>query len=114
MFKGARHLAIDTARRNRIPPIDRVTDWPALPVIAEGRPGPAEAACKRDEVVLPAAAIDALPSHCREILILRQLRGVPHKAIAAQLGLSEQTVQFQVSRGVRRCGAFLGVHGAQP
>ncbi len=114
LFKVARHLVIDTARRNQISPIDRVTDLAALPVIEDGSPGPAEAACKRDEVVLLAAAIDSLPARCREILILRKLRGVPQKAIAAQLGLSEQTVQVQVSRGVRRCEEFLRAHGVQP
>jgi RNA polymerase sigma-70 factor (ECF subfamily) len=114
LFKVARHLVIDTARRNHISPIDHVTDLAALSVIDDGRPGPAEAACKREEVVLLAAAIDALPARCREILILRKLRGVPQKAIAAQLGLSEQTVQVQVSRGVRRCEEFLRAHGVQP
>lgn len=114
LFKVARHLVIDTARRKQISPIDHVTDLAALPVIDDGRPSPAEAACKRDEVVLLAAAIDALPPRCREILILRKLRGVPQKAIAAQLGLSEQTVQVQVSRGVRRCEEFLRAHGVQP
>ena len=113
LFKVARHLVIDSARRNLVSPIDRVTDLAALPVIDEGRLGPAEAACKRDEVVLLAAAIDSLPARCREILILRKLRGVPQKAIAAQLGLSEQTVQVQVSRGVRRCEDYLKSHGVQ-
>jgi len=114
LFKVARHLVIDTARRNKDSPIEYVTDLAALPVIDDGRPGPAEAACKREEVVLLAAAIDSLPARCREILILRKLRGVPQKAIAAQLGLSEQTVQVQVSRGVRRCEEFLRAHGVQP
>ena len=114
LFKVARHLVIDTARRNKISPIEHVTDLAALPVIDDGRPGPAEAACKREEIVLLAAAIDSLPARCREILILRKLRGVPQKAIAAQLGLSEQTVQVQVSRGVRRCEEFLRAHGVQP
>ena len=113
LFKVARHLVIDSARRNLVSPIDRVTDLAALPVIDDGRLGPAEAACKRDEVVLLAAAIDSLPARCREILILRKLRGVPQKAIAAQLGLSEQTVQVQVSRGVRRCEDYLKSHGVQ-
>jgi RNA polymerase sigma-70 factor (ECF subfamily) len=114
LFKVARHLVIDTARRNQISPIDHVTDLAALSVIDDGRPGPAEVACKREEVVLLAAAIDALPARCREILILRKLRGVPQKAIAAQLGLSEQTVQVQVSRGVGRCEEFLRAHGVKP
>ena len=113
LFKVARHLVIDTARRNQISPIDRVTDLAALPVLEDGRLGPAEVACKRDEVVLLAAAIDSLPPRCREILILRKLRGVPQKAIAAQLRLSEQTVQVQVSRGVRRCEEFLSAHGVE-
>ena len=114
LFKVARHLIIDTARRNQISPIDRITDLAALPVIDDGRLGPAEAACRRDEVVLLAAAIDSLPARCREILILRKLRGMPQKEIAAQLGLSEQTVQVQVSRGVRRCEDFLRARGVQP
>ena len=114
LFKVARHLVIDSARRNQISPIDHVTDLAALRVIDDERPGPAEAACKHEEVVLLAAAIDSLPARCREILILRKLRGVPQKAIAAQLGLSEQTVQVQVSRGVRRCEEFLRAHGVQP
>jgi RNA polymerase sigma factor (sigma-70 family) len=114
LFKVARHLVIDTARRNQISPIDQVTDLAALPVIDDLRPGPAEAACKREEVVLLATAIDSLPARCREILILRKLRGLSQKAIAAQLGLSEQTVQVQVSRGVRRCEKFFRAHGYQP
>ncbi len=114
LFKVARHLVIDIARRNQISPINHGADLAALPVLDDGRPGPAEAACKRDEIVLLAAAIDSLPTRCREILILRKLRGVPQKEIAAQLGLSEQTVQVQVSRGVRRCEAFLNAHGVHP
>ena len=114
LFKVARHLVIDIARRNQISPIKYRADLAALPMVDDGRPGPAEAACKRDEVILLAAAIDSLPSRCREILVLRKLHGVPQKEIAAQLGLSEQTVQVQVSRGVRRCEEFLKVHGVQP
>ena len=114
LFKVARHLVIDTARRNQISPINPIPDLNALPVVDDGRPGPAEAACKRDEVVMLAAAIDSLPARCREILILRKLHGVPQKEIAAQLGLSEQTVQVQVSRGVRRCEEFFEAHGVQP
>ena len=33
---------------------------------------------------------------------LRKLRGVSQKNIAARLGLSEQTVQVQAARGLRR------------
>jgi len=114
LFKVARHVVIDSARRNLVSPIVRVTDLAALPVLDGVGPGPDEVACAREEVALLASAIDALPARCREILILRKLRGVSQKAIAAQLGLSEQTVQVQVSRGVRRCEEFLKSRGVRP
>ena len=112
LFKVARHVALDFVRRQRISPIVAVTDLVALPVI-EDKPSAADVACTRDEVVLLAQAIDSLPPRCREIVILRKLRGVPQKAIAAQLGISEQTVQVQVLRGVKRCEAFLTKHGVR-
>lgn len=114
LFKIARHLVVDSARRDRVSPLVRVTDLAALPVSIESRQEPTEAACISEETALLLAAIDTLPACCREIVILRKLRGVPQKAIAAQLGLSEQTVQVQVSRGVRRCEAFLRRRGIKP
>lgn len=106
LFKVARHVVIDLGRRRQISPIKTVTDLTALPVIEDG-PGVVETACTREEIALLADAIDSLPARCREILILRKLRGVPQKAIAAQLGLSEQTVQVQVCRGVKRLAEYL-------
>jgi len=114
LFKVARHVVIDSARRSLISPIDRVTDLLAITVIDDVGQGPDEAACIREEVALLAAAIDSLPARCREILILRKLRNVPQKAIAAQLGISEQTVQVQVARGARRCEEFLRRRGVRP
>jgi RNA polymerase sigma-70 factor (ECF subfamily) len=112
LFRIARNLALDLVRRERISPIVAVTDLAALSVV-EDRPDAAEKAAANQELMLLAAAIDALPARCREIVILRKLQGVPQKAIAAQLGLSEQTVQVQVLRGVKRCEKFLRQHGVR-
>jgi RNA polymerase sigma factor (sigma-70 family) len=112
LFKVARHVAIDLVRRQRVSPLVDVTDLVVQSVIEE-KPSAAEIACTRDEIVLLAQAIDALPPRCREIVILRKLRGLPQKAIAAQLGISVQTVQVQVLRGVKRCEAFLAQQGVQ-
>lgn len=111
LFKVARHIVIDSARRKIVSPIDRVTDLAATPVLTDARQSPDEVACTGEETALLLAAIDSLPGRCREILILRKLRNVPQKAIAAQLGISEQTVQVQVGRGVRRCEEFLRRRG---
>ncbi|MDI1319527.1 MAG: sigma-70 family RNA polymerase sigma factor, partial [bacterium] len=97
----ARNLALDTIRRGRRSPIDGVTDLAALFVI-DDRPDAASAATRQQEIELLVDAIDALPARCREIFILRKLQGVSQKDIAARLGLSEQTVQVQAARGLRR------------
>ncbi len=110
LFRVARHLALDWLRHEKASPVDGVTDVADLSVV-DHRPGVAETAGQREETALLLAAIDALPARCREIVILRKLRGLPQKEIAAQLGLSEQTVQVQVARGVRKCEDYLRRRG---
>jgi RNA polymerase sigma-70 factor (ECF subfamily) len=110
LFKVARNVALNLLEHERVSPIDVVADLAALPVI-EDRQGAAEAACTREEILLLADGIDALPARCREIFILRRLKGVPQKEIAVHLGISEQTVQVQVQRGVKHCEAFLRRRG---
>lgn len=112
LFRVARHLALDWLRHDRVSPIDPVTDLSALPVVDNGT-GVAEAASIVEETALLVTAIDALPPRCREIVILRKLRGLPQKEIAARLGLSEQTVQVQIARGVKKCEEFLRRRGVK-
>lgn len=58
---------------------------------------------RRQEQTLLAEAIRALPERCRQVLILRKIHGLPQKEIAARLGITENTVESLVSRGLRRC-----------
>jgi RNA polymerase sigma factor (sigma-70 family) len=44
------------------------------------------------------AAGSSLPNRCREIVVLRKLEGLSQKETAAQLGLSEKTIEEQLSR----------------
>lgn len=106
LFRVARNLALDTLRHARHSPVDVVTDLSALFVI-DDKPDAASAAARQQEIDMLVEAIDALPARCREIFILRKLRGVSQKDIAARLGLSEQTVQVQAARGLRRVTATL-------
>lgn len=112
LFEVARHLALDLLRRKRNSPIVAVIDLPALRVL-DARPGADELACSREEVELLAQAIHALPPRCREIVVLRKLKCIPQKEIAAQLGISEKTVQVQVVRGVKRIGEILRARGVR-
>ncbi len=106
LFRVARNLALDTLRHSRRSPVDAVTDLSALFVI-DDRPDAAALAARQQEIDLLVEAIDALPARCREIFILRKLRGVSQKDIASRLGLSEQTVQVQAARGLRRVAESL-------
>jgi RNA polymerase sigma-70 factor (ECF subfamily) len=106
LFRVARNLALNTVRRERRSPIRPVTDFDALFVL-DDRPNAAEAASREQELEMLVEAIEALPARCREIFILRRLQGVSQKEIAARLGLSEQTVQVQAARGLRRCEEHL-------
>ena len=110
LFTVARHVALNLVDRQRSSPVSGVGDLAALPVM-EDRPGVAEAAGTSEKVRLLVQALATLPPRCREITVLRKLKGVPQKEVAAQLGLAEKTVEEQVARGVKRCERFLRQHG---
>lgn len=46
-------------------------------------------------------AVDALPDRCREILLLSKRDGLTYKEIARQLGISEKTVEHQISKALK-------------
>ena len=110
LFRVAQRLALDTLRHERASPIVRVTDS-LVRCVVDDRPDVAEVACTRQEIELLLQAIEALPRRCREIVVLRKIQGISQKEIAAQLGLSAQTVQVQARRGLRRCDEYLRRHG---
>lgn len=110
LFQTGRNVAIDMIRRERASPMDFVADLAASSVL-ENSPSAAEVVCTREELAMLADAIALLPARCREIVILRKIKRVPQKEIAHLLGMSEFTVQNQVSRGVKRCEKYLAARG---
>jgi RNA polymerase sigma factor (sigma-70 family) len=53
----------------------------------------------------------ALPQRCRQVFTLRKLYGLSHREIAAQLAISERTVEAQIDKAMRRCAAYLRERG---
>jgi RNA polymerase sigma factor (sigma-70 family) len=106
LFTIARRVALDVARHNRRSPIDAASDLENLSSQHMG-PDARDAATTSQEVELLAAAIDALPSRCRAVFMMRRLQGVSQKEIALRLGISEQTVQVQAARGLRKVEAAM-------
>lgn len=106
LFQVARNLAIDAVRRNKATPIDRLSNLSTL-TIPENSPTAADALCYQEKVSLVTAALMQLPVRCREVFILRKFKQVPQRDIAAQLGISERTVESQVTRGMKLMEAFV-------
>jgi RNA polymerase sigma factor (sigma-70 family) len=106
LFQVARHLAIDRIRRDKVRAVEPLPDFEVSSVLDDS-PGVAEVACSREELRILAQAIHALPPRCREVIILRQIEGIPQREIAQRLNLSELTVQTHVVNGLRRVESFL-------
>jgi RNA polymerase sigma-70 factor (ECF subfamily) len=110
LFATARNAAFDYFRRRQVVTIDGIEHLELLPVL-EDRPGIPEAVAHDQELQLLANAIEALPPRCRQVLTLRKIFGLSHKEIAAQLGVSEHTVNAQIAIGVLRLRDWLRQRG---
>jgi RNA polymerase sigma-70 factor (ECF subfamily) len=106
LFTIARNIALKRVGRQRVSPEIVVGDLAALGIVAEGHDA-AETAARNETFLLLIEALATLPPRCREITVLRKLKGVPQKEIAARFGIAEKTVEEQVSRGVKRCEDYL-------
>jgi RNA polymerase sigma-70 factor (ECF subfamily) len=110
LFRVARNVALNTVRRNQISPIKDVGENATARVMDTGRDAAASASFSEVLDAL-AQALASLPARCQEITVMRKIHGVPQKEIAALLGISEKTVEEQVSRGVKRCALILRSRG---
>ena len=52
-------------------------------------------------------AIADMPEQCRRVFLLRKVHALSHKEIAAQLGISQSTVEKHISKGVDRFTDFM-------
>mgnify|MGYP003676836651 CR=1 FL=1 len=103
LFRIARHSAIDLIRRSKNSPINDVGDGSSVVDVVS--------VAEKKRMVIK--AIDALPSRCREVFIMRKLKNMPQSEVALALGVSERTVETQLSRGMKRCEVFLRKQGAE-
>jgi len=110
MFTAARNVALDLFRRRRTAGADAVTHLDSANVVEE-RPDAAEALNQRQELELLAEAVRTLPERCRQVIMLRYLKGHSYKEIAALLDISPETVKTHMAKGVLRCAEFFEARG---
>lgn len=99
-FQTARNIAIERTRRARMVRLDSVTEIEALNVV-DIEPSPERHVAARRELRRVQQLIEGLPERCREIFKLRRIHGLPQREIARRLGVTENVVEAQATRGLK-------------
>lgn len=111
VLSTARNLLIDRARRARIVSIETFADMDALDIGGEAFPTERHLMA-RSELRLLQSALALLPPRCREVVELRKIEGLSQREVATRMGITEDTVERQVSKGVRALAAALAGAGS--
>ena len=110
LFQVAHSLMVRNIRRARIVPILAVEDLGTME-IADEAATPERMAIAHDDLRQLAGVIESMPGRTREAFILRRVRGLSQREIAAQMGLSENTVEKHIVRGIRWLGDWIASGG---
>jgi RNA polymerase sigma factor (sigma-70 family) len=106
VFATARHLLIDRARREKVVSIEAVADMATLD-FAVDELSPERHASARSELRQLEGALQDLPPRCREVVQLRRINGLSQREVAQTMGITEDTVEKQLSKGLRAIAAAL-------
>jgi RNA polymerase sigma-70 factor (ECF subfamily) len=106
LFRIARHLLIDRARREQVVSIEAVENLENLN-LAIDEPGPDRAVIAREELRRMQAALDKLPRRYRMAVVMRKVEGLTTREIALRLGIAEKTVEKHLTEGVRALADIL-------
>lgn len=110
LFTVARNAALDFFRRRSHAATDTVPHSELARVVEEA-PHAADAASRQQELEILAAAMQALPTRCRQVIMLRYLKGYSYKEIATALGVSPETVKTHMAKGVKQCADYFEARG---
>ncbi len=100
VFRTARNLLIDKARRAKIVSLDFVAEMETIETSVDIG-GEDRRLTARRELRALEIALARLPPRCREVVILRKIEGLSQREVAKRMGITEDTVERQVSKGVR-------------
>lgn len=103
----ARNLLIDRARRGQVVSIETFADMESVMPMADEL-CPERHFSARSELRRLQAALEGLPPRCGEVVRLRKIDGLSQREVAELMGITEDTVERQVSKGLRALAAALG------
>jgi RNA polymerase sigma-70 factor (ECF subfamily) len=102
----ARNVARSWLRHRQVVPIELVADIEALEMLDESGQVD-DIVNSHQELALLTRAVARLPARCRQVFTLRKVYGLSQKEIAAELAISENTVEQHLAKGMRLCSAAL-------
>lgn len=100
LFQVARNLMIDRLRRKNVVSFDSIADFDTIGAVEE-LPDLERWTAARQEVRILMDAVKKLPPRCREVMTLRKIDGFSQREVAEKMGITEDTVERQVSKAVR-------------
>lgn len=108
LFRTARNLALDHAKRAETRLSDSFDEDEAGHVGRQAYAAdPLREAVSHEEFSLFCEAVRLLPAQCRRAFVLKKVYGYSRREIAAHMGVSENTVQTQIARGMKACMQFM-------
>jgi len=105
LFTVARNHLINQAKRGQIVSIELVADTSALDESMAF--GAEQHLTAREELRRTQRGLDQLPPRCREVIWLRKVEGLSTRETAERLGISLDTVEKQISQGMRALADFM-------
>jgi RNA polymerase sigma factor (sigma-70 family) len=99
VFATTRNLLVDRVRDRNIVPIEAVADLEALNAAIE-TPGADHDIVVREELSRIRDAIDRLPPHCRDVVVMRRIEGFSRIETATRLGIAPITVSAYLTEAM--------------
>jgi len=100
LFATARNLMADLLRRSRVVSINTVQAMEGIDALTD-EISPERRLNARQELGLVALAFDSLSAKCREVIWYRRVEGLSQRETAERMGLKEDAIESQLSRGIR-------------
>ncbi len=72
---------------------------------------PSDQLIRLDDIAMLESALRTLPPRCRKVMVLRTFEGLSYKEIAERMGISVNTVETQLARGLNRCRKYFKRNG---
>jgi RNA polymerase sigma-70 factor (ECF subfamily) len=107
LYTVIRNLLAEQARRARIIPMERMGEIEALTITSIDSE-PERRVGARQELARLQTIIASLPAQCRRAFELQKLQGFSQREIAAEMQISEKTVEKHLARALARVISAMG------